>query len=391
MVTPRNRNLDLVLFGATGFTGALTAEYLARNAPSGLRWALAGRNLDKLERVRARLAEIDAELKELELIEADSSDSASMVDLAGRARVVITTVGPYVQHGEPLVAACAAAGTDYIDITGEGEFVDRMYVAHHATAENTGARIVHACGFDSVPHDLGAYYTIRQLAPAGPVRMHGVVRAAGMVSGGTFHSAIAGFTRTRQMREAAQARKRVQPRPEVRRSRAVAGKPHRDKLLGYWLLPLPTIDPAIVARSGAALLEYGPDFTYSHYAGTKTLRYAVGGAVGVGTIGLAAQVPPLRNFLLSRIKRGEGPDDTRRERSRFTVDFVAETDGRTVHTRVSGGDAYELSAIACAEGALSLAFDDNPETAGCVTTAQAMGDNLTARLVAAGIRFEVRD
>jgi short subunit dehydrogenase-like uncharacterized protein len=389
MPTDADRDLDILLFGATGFTGALTAEYLARHAPEGLRWALAGRNMVKLETVRARLAAIEPTLADLELVQVELDDSAALTSVVARARVVITTVGPYLQLGEPLVAACAEAGVDYVDLTGEPEFVDRMYVAYQDTAERTGARIVHACGFDSIPHDLGAYYTVRQLDASGAVLMRGVVRASGTPSGGTFHSAMGAFARARQMREAAKQRKRVQPRPAGRRSRAVAGKPHRDGLLGYWLVPLPTIDPAVVARSGAALDAYGPDFTYSHYAGTKTLRYAAGGMLGAGALGVAAQIPPLRNLLLGRVKQGEGPEEKRREKSWFTVDFVAEAGDRTLHTRVSGGDpGYGETAKMLAESALCLAFDDNPETAGFVTTAQAMGDHLIERLVAAGIKFQ---
>ncbi len=391
MADARNadREFDLVLFGATGFTGQLTAEYLARHAPAGMRWALAGRSPEKLARVRERLADLDPELKVLELLHADVTDPVTLADVAGRARVVITTVGPYLTHGEPLVAACAEAGTDYVDLTGEPEFVDRMYVAHHATAARTGARIVHACGFDSVPHDLGALFTVQQLGATGPVSVRGVVRASAMFSGGTFHSAMTAMSRGRQIKEASSARRRIERRPEGRSSRAVAGKPHRDGELGLWLLPLPTIDPFVVARSGAALASYGPRFRYSHYAGTRTLRYAAGGAAGAGTLALVAQVKPLRNLLLGRIKQGDGPDESRREKSWFTVDFVGEGDGRTVHTRVSGGDpGYDETAKMLAESAMCLAFDDNPTTAGQVTTAQAMGDNLVARLQAQGIRFE---
>lgn len=385
------RDLDLVLFGATGFTGGLTADYLAEHAPAGLRWALVGRSKDKLEAVRARLAGIDAELNDLEIIVADASDAAALKQVAERTRVVVTTVGPYQQFGEPLVAACAAAGTDYVDLTGEPEFVDRMYVAHHATAEKSGARIVHACGFDSIPHDLGAYFAVQQLGASGPVTMRGVVRSTGTFSGGTFHSAMGAFSRARQMQAALKARRAVEPKPEGgRSSRTVAGKPHRDKVLGYWLVPLPTIDPQVVARSGAALDVYGPKFRYSHFAGTKTLRYAAGGMAAAGTIGVAAQIPPLRNFLLGRIKQGDGPDESRRAKSWFTVDQVAEGDGRTIHTQVKGGDpGYTETAKMLAESALCLLFDDNPTTAGSVTTAQAMGDNLMARLVARGITFQV--
>jgi short subunit dehydrogenase-like uncharacterized protein len=385
-----DRELDVVLFGATGFTGRLTADYLARHAPNDLRWGLAGRNPEKLEGVRDHLAAVDDSLGELPLLAADVTDDVSLKDVANRARVVITTVGPYLHFGEPLVAACAEAGTDYVDLTGEPEFVDRMYVAHHAIAQQTGARLVHACGFDSIPHDLGAYFTVQQLADDVPITLRGVVRAGAMISGGTFHTAMNGFSRIRHSRAAYAARRQVEPRPEGRSSRAVTGKPHRDSVLGRWLLPLPTIDPMIVARSGAALPAYGPEFRYSHYAGTKTLRYAVGGAAAVAALGVAAQVPPARRALLGRIPQGEGPDPARRARSWFTVDFIGEGGGQTVHTRVSGGDpGHDETAKMLAESALCLAFDDNPPTSGQVTTAQAMGDALTARLVAAGLKFEV--
>ena len=383
------RDHDIVLLGATGFTGELTAAYLARHAPQGLRWALAGRNQGKLEGVRDRLAEIDPELKNLPLLQADSSDDASLRVLAESTRVVITTVGPYLEHGGPLVAACAAAGTDYVDLTGEPEFVDRMYLDHGKQAEASGARRVHACGFDSIPHDLGAWYTVNKLGSSEPITLRGVVRAGGMASGGTFASAMGAMSRAKQMRSAMVARRKKEGRPDGRKSRAVAGRPHRDSTLGLYLLPMPTIDPFVVARSGAALASYGPDFRYSHYAGLKTLRYTLGGVAVVGGVVVAAQVPPLRNFLKSRIKQGDGPSEERRKKSWFTVDFVGESAGRTVRTRVSGGDpGYDETAKMLAESALCLALDDNPQTAGQVTTAQAMAENLLRRLQDAGIRFE---
>ncbi len=384
------RDFDIVVFGATGFTGALTAEYLARHAPANLRWALAGRSPDKLEAVRAKLAGIDPRLEVMDLLHADVSDTASLEAVAARTRVVITTVGPYLQYGEPLVAACAAHGTDYLDLTGEPEFVDRMYLQHHEAAVASGARLVHACGFDSIPHDLGALFTIGKLAPTGPATLRGVVRATGTFSGGTFHSALGAFSRVRQGQQAFRERLKAEPRPVDRSSRAVSGKPHKDPDLGLWLLPLPTIDPQVVARSGAALASYGSKFRYSHFAGVKRLPVAAGGAVSVAGLFAAAQVPPLRRALLKRVPQGAGPDEARRRKSWFSVDFIGEADGRTVHTKVSGGDpGYTETAKMLAEAALCLAYDANPETAGQVTTAVAMGENLTARLIAAGIRFEV--
>lgn len=381
----QDREFDIVLFGATGFTGGLTAAYLAEHAPPGLRWALAGRSLEKLAQVSGSLG-----LPHLPLLVADATDPGTLAEVAGRAGVVISTVGPYLTYGENLVAACAEAGTDYVDLTGEPEFVDRMYLAHHTLAARTGARLVHACGFDSIPHDLGAFFTVGLLPDDVPVTLRGVVRAGGTFSGGTFHSALTAMSRVPQMREAAAARRRAEPTPDGRTSRAVGGKPHRDPVLGYWLLPLPTIDPFVVARSGAALATYGPKFRYSHYAGTKTLRYAAGGALGVSALALAAQVKPVRNLLGGRISPGDGPSAAQRDKSWFTVDFVAAAGDQTVHTRVSGGDpGYGETAKMLAESALCLAFDDNPAVGGQLTPAVAMGSHLLARLRARGITFEV--
>jgi short subunit dehydrogenase-like uncharacterized protein len=384
------RNHDIVLFGATGFTGALTAEYLARNAPQDCRWALAGRNRTRLEAVRDRLAAIDPALAELPLLHADVTERESLQAVAESARVVITTVGPYIEHGEPLVAACAEAGTDYVDLTGEPEFVDRMYVAHHARAVETGARIVHACGLDSIPHDLGAWFTVQQLPEGVPLRVRGMFRAGGRVSGGTFASAMTAFSRGRQLRQAVNERRKVEPRPEGRRVRASARPPHRDRDTGWWLVPLPTIDPLVVKRSAAALERYGPDFEYAHYAAVKRLPVVAAGLAGVGALVAAAQVPPLRRFLISRVPQGEGPSEERREQSWFAMRFVGEGGGRRVVTEVSGGDpGYGETAKMLAESALCLAFDDNPPSAGSVTTAVAMGGNLVDRLVKAGIGFDV--
>ena len=375
------REHDIVLFGATGFTGALTAEYLAGHADDGLRWALAGRNRAKLEALAERLG------VEVPLLHADVTDVASLRSVAASARVVITTVGPYVTYGEPLVAACAAAGTDYVDLTGEPEFVDRMYVRHHAEAVKSGARIVHACGFDSIPHDLGVLFTVEQLPEGVPLSVRGFVRAGGRPSGGTFHSAMTAFSRVRQTQQAHKERRELEGRENGRRVRLEA-RPHRE--LGYWAVPMPTIDPQVIARSARALERYGPDFTYGHYAGVKRLPVAVGGVAGVTSLFVAAQLPPVRKLLLGRLSPGDGPSEAEREKGWFKVRFVGEGGGRRVMTMVSGGDpGYSETAKMLAQSALCLAQDDLPETAGQVTTAQAMGDALIARLQAAQIAFEV--
>jgi short subunit dehydrogenase-like uncharacterized protein len=384
------RAYDVVLFGATGFTGTLTAEYLARTVPAGFRWALAGRNRQKLVALRDRLATIRPAAAELELLYADVTDAASLREVATSSRVVITTVGPYTHYGEPLVAACADAGTDYVDLCGEPEFVDTMYLRHDTRARQTGARLVHACGFDSIPHDLGALFTVRQLPHNQPIRLAGHVRAGGTISGGTFASTLAAFSRPLAMSRAARQRRRAEPRPVGRRVRAVTGTPHRDQGSGLWAAPLPTLDPQIIARSAAALPDYGPDFTYRHYASLKHLPTLAAGAVGLAALIGLALLPPARNALASLRKPGEGPSEEKRAKSWFTVRFVGEAAGRRVVTQVSGGDpGYGETAKMLAESALCLALDELPPTAGQVTTATAMGDALLKRLTDAGLRFDI--
>ena len=383
------RPLDVVLFGATGFTGGLTAEYLARHAPAGTRWALSGRSAEKLAGVRDRLAAIDPACAELELLEADSGDGDSLRAVAERTHVVATTVGPYVALGEPVVAACAEAGTDYADLTGEPEFVDRMYVRHHATAVATGARLVHACGFDSIPHDLGVLFCVEQLPEGVPLTVRGYVSAGGMPSAGTFHSAVTQFSRLRQAGTAHLERRRLEPKPE-RKVSSLKDPARYERSLGAWAVPLPTIDPQVVKRSAGALERYGPDFSYGHYAAFRQLPVALGALGGVGAMFALSQLPPTRSLLRGLMKSGDGPSPERRERSWFKVRFVGEGGGRRVVTEVAGGDpGYEETAKMLGESALCLATDDLPATSGQVTTAVAMGDALIERLRRQGITFEV--
>jgi short subunit dehydrogenase-like uncharacterized protein len=386
------RQYDLALFGATGFTGGLTARYLAEHGPANLRWALVGRNRDKLDAVAASLGAVAGEgVPAPELLLADAADAAALARVAGAARVVITTVGPYALFGEPLVAACAAAGTDYVDLTGEPEFVDRMWLGYHEQARRSGARLVHCCGFDSIPHDLGAYFTVKQLPEGVPLTVNGYVRMGAEFSGGTFASAINGFGRARQTIGAARRRRQREQRPAGRRVHTAPARPRRDAGLGGWVVPLPTIDGPIVRRSAAALDRYGPDFSYGHNVVAKHLASVAATAGGLGAALVLAQLPPTRKLLLKSSRSpGEGPSDEVRAKSWFKVTFAGEGAGERVVTEVAGGDpGYDETAKMLAESGLCLAFDDLPDASGQVTTAQAMGDALLERLQSAGIGFKL--
>ncbi|MDX6740274.1 saccharopine dehydrogenase family protein [Actinocorallia sp. A-T 12471] len=360
------RPYDAVLYGATGFTGGLTAEYLAAHAGE-TRWALAGRDLAKLERVRDRIG------VDVPLLHADAGDPASLDALARSTRLVISTVGPYLKYGEPLVAACAEHGTDYVDLTGEPAFVDLMYLRHHRRAVETGARLVHACGFDSIPYDLGVYYTVQRLPENVPLRVEGFVSANGSASGGTVASFLGVLRDPLGMRRAAAERAAVEPLPQGRRARIARSPLPRTRVHGGVPVPLPTLDPQIVVRSARALERYGPDFTYAHF-----FAFVRGGGLG-GSGGLRATL---------RQTPGEGPSAEQRAKNWFKARFQGEGGGVRIATEVAGGDpGYTETAKMLSESALCLLHDDLPATAGQVTTAQAMGDALIARLQRAGITF----
>ncbi|WP_370618690.1 saccharopine dehydrogenase family protein [Mumia sp. Pv 4-285] len=367
------------LLGATGFTGGLTADYLAAHAPAATSWTIAGRDRARLDSVVDRIAAAGGTVPSVTV--ADVTDTDSLRRLAESTGVLATTVGPYAAHGGPVVAACAEAGTDYCDLTGEPEFVDRMWLDHHATAERTGARLVHACGFDSVPHDLGVLHTVKQLPSDVPITIRGYVRASADFSGGTFQSALGAFAGFRSSRNTANERRRLEGRPEGRRVRGLPERPGRGVGGSGWALPLPTIDPQVVLRSARSLPAYGPDFAYGHYVQFQRLPVAVGAAVGTGAVVVGAQVPPIRTALARVKSAGDGPSEAKRARSWFRVQFEADAPGTRLVTEAAGGDpGYTETARMLGESVFALAFDDLPETAGQVTTAVAMGDALLERL-----------
>lgn len=384
IVGKEGREFDIILLGATGFAGGLIADYLTSHAPSASRLALAGRDGSKLEAVRARLG------TDVGLMTADASDPEAMRTVADQTRVLITTVGPYILHGGPAVAACAEAGTDYLDLTGEPEFVDLTYLKHHARAVETGARLIHACGFDSIPHDLGAQFTVDQLPEDVPLSVQGYVRMNGTFSGGTVASALEIMARLRSGRAIHDMRGKLEPHPSARNVHIVTGRIGRNRDTGWWVVPMPTIDPQIVAASARLLPRYGPDFSYSHFWASDSPLAAAGLVGGAGAILAVAQIPAARRALRRLRPSGSGPSPERREQSWFKVRFFGEGGGSSVVTEVAGGDpGYTETAKMISEAALCLAYDDLPETSGQMTTATSMGSALRSRLEAAGITFSV--
>ena len=383
----QQRDFDVTLFGATGFTGALTAEYLALHGGDGLRWAVAGRSAEKLEALSERLAGLGGTAPTPAKVEASLDDPDSLRSMAARTRVVVTTVGPYALYGEPVVRACVEAGADYLDITGEPEFVSHIRHAYGPAAEEKQLRLVSCCGFDSIPHDFGALYTARQLGSEAPMRIEGIVSARGTFSGGTWQSAIEAMSR---MGRGKKARRRRREQGE-RKVRPLKTRVRYEPRVKGWVCPMLTIDPVIVLRSARELGEFGPDFRYGHSIRVGSLPRLVMGAAMVGGVFTLAQLPPTREVLLRMKSSGEGPDAEQRARSRFRVTFLGQAGERQVVTEVRGGDpGYGETSKMLGESALCMALDRDrlPERFGHLTPVAAFGDPLLERLQAAGIEFE---
>src|SRR5262249_30317084 len=326
------RSHDIVLFGATGFTGALTAEHLAAHASSDTRWTLAGRSGARLQALPTRLAAADPSCAELPLAVVDAADRPALRRIAAGTRVLVNAVGPYTTHGDAVVGACAEQGTDYVDLAAEAEFVDLSYVRHHDRATRTRARLVHSCGFDSIPFDLGTLHPLMLLPEGVPVRVRafarlhlgGVRAAARGFSAGSVRSALVMLSRPRRRSRARSARLALEPLPEHRRVDVPLCRPHRPRETGGWALLAPRFDSQVVSRSAAALDRYGPDFSYEQYVLVRRLGTAAG-AIGVGTVMFTlAQLRPVRRLILARLPSRAGPSAAERERRWFTVTLVGD-------------------------------------------------------------------
>jgi short subunit dehydrogenase-like uncharacterized protein len=382
------RAYDIVIFGATGFTGGKVAEYLARHAPPNLRWAIAGRAREKLESVRARLVALDARNAGVGMIEASVNDDASLERMAGQTRVLVTTVGPFIDYGEPVARACVTQGTDYIDSTGEPNFYNLLLGRYAGDAAKRNVRLVPSCGFDSIPADLGVLFTVKQLPSGQPIRLSGYLQVRAAFSGGTERSAI------KSLAPAPEGIKAVPPSaPPGRRVTLSKGKVERRPDLDGWASPLPTIDGPIVRRSASSIDRYGPDFTYAHHALHPSLLILLLAAWFFGWLAVFAKIGPLRELLLKLVKKpGQGPTEEQMKKAWFKLRFIGESGEETVRTEVSGGDpGYGETSRMLAESALCLALDRGslPARSGVLTPAEAMGDVLLERLQRAGMSFRV--
>jgi short subunit dehydrogenase-like uncharacterized protein len=416
MVTERPgrvRDLDVVVYGATGFVGALVARHLAEHAPEGARIALAGRSRQRLETTRSRLGSRAAEWP---IVVADADDGAALAGLAASTHVVVTTVGPYAKYGRKLVRACAEAGTDYVDLTGEVLFARDSADENHELARSTGARIVHSCGFDSIPSDLGVHVLSERVRADGAGELTDTTLVAAMkggVSGGTIDSVryqIDAMRADRRLRKVAADPYALSPDR--------AAEPQLGRQTDMVTVSGPAIDPGLrgtkapfvmaayntrVVRRSNALRghAYGRRFRYREVmnVGSSPLSPLVAAGFGVGLVGLllGLSLPPTR-FVLDRLlpKPGAGPSERTMRTGYFSMDlYTTTTTGAryTARVKAAGDPGYAATAVMLGESALALVFDRDalpPFEGGVLTPATGLGDALVQRLRAAGFEISAR-
>ncbi|MEE4380358.1 MAG: saccharopine dehydrogenase NADP-binding domain-containing protein [Pseudomonadales bacterium] len=411
-VAPRNardgdREFDVVLYGATGFTGRQAVAYFARHAPAGLRWAVAGRDPHRLQGVALRNGAPP-------WIACAADDREGLARLAARTRVVLTTVGPYARLGQALVEACVAERTHYVDITGETPWVRGLVDRLHAAAERTGTRIVPCCGYDSVPSDLGTHIAVQHLRAThgtGCVQVKAFHRGKGGLNGGTAASLLE-ILRTGQ---ATALRDPVLLNPPGMRG-GDRPEAEADPLFPHWdrdarALAVPFVMGPIntrVVRRSAALAEatghgYGPGFRYREYwkaEGPLALAEAAGLTWGQWTLPLLAALPPVRRALERLLPApGEGPSEATMDAGWFRCELIAEgEDGRRIRVTLEdrGDPGNRATVKMLCESALALAVDGDtlpgaPTLGGVLTPATAFGLVLSRRLEAAGMRFRIED
>ena len=367
-----NKKYDIVVFGATGFTGSLICEYLSKHKDSkDLNWAISGRSKNKAEKI--------AEKYSVDLIISDSFNRDSLNKMCSDATLVISTVGPYDIYGEKLVEACIENKTHYLDLTGEPSFVKKIYNKYSTLSESSGVILMHCCGFESIPPDLAAYLTVKKLN-SNTANLTYYLKTKGKISGGTWASFINSL---------------ISPMPiiEKRKSTSVKNKKifysHRFK---KWALSFPVIDKYIVMKTSRSFKEYGENFSFSEYLLLPSFFSALMLILGITSVAILSKFKFFRRLLLAYLPSGSGPNKEERESHWFKVVVVGKSDKDEVTTTIRGKDpGYGETSKFISEMALCILLqkDQLIKDSGILTPVECTGELMLKRLLDAGISIEV--
>ena len=366
-----NKKYDIVVYGATGFTGQLVCEYLSSHDEiDKVNWAIAGRNIERLNLISEKYSNVD-------IIHASSDDPNSLDEMCVQAKLILTTVGPYDLYGEPLINSCINNKSHYVDLTGEPQFVHRMVDKYNNKAIEQNVAIVNCCGFESIPPDVGTYHSVKQLKSKS-IEVNYFLQTRGTISGGTWASFLNSIISK-------------QPIIKIRsttKNKKKAKKLYYNKDLGKWAMIFPVIDKQIVMRSSKSSSQYGENFNFNEYMLSKSYMRLIVLLLGIISVSFLAKFKIFRNWLISLRPSGSGPNKEQRENNWFKATIIAKGNSKTITTIIKGKDpGYGETSKFISEMALCiiLDYDKLNSSSGFLTPVQCSKGLLIERLRKAGI------
>ncbi len=376
-----HKKYNIILFGATGFTGQLIASYLDKNISSNnAKWAIAGRNFKKLEALQKELS------TRPDIILADVENKDEIKSMAGLTQILMNAAGPFNWYGKIVVEACVTSGTHYLDITGEPAFVANVYSSFDKEAKQNNCCIINCCGFDSIPADITVFKAMQLLPANEPKAVWGFVQTNATFSGGTITTAINALHR--QVME----KSRIPSLPKHPNAPKISLTIHLNTDVKAWAVPMPVVDPHIVKRSAHKMAEiYGEAFTYAQFFVRSSFLKVIKMIMPILFAMVLVRFKAFRNYMLKKFAPGTGPNQQRRSRSVFRFTCVAKTPSQVVKVVMSGGDpGYDETAKMFSESTFAVLDKDRKGSLsfGVQTPAEALGNDLIDRLLKNGIKIE---
>ena len=372
-----NKKYDIIVFGASGFTGQLICDYLSSHKNTkNMNWAIAGRNQKKLDIIKSK----NDLMKNIDVLKVDSFDHDSVDNMCSQSKLILTTVGPYSIYGEYLIESCIKHSTHYIDLTGEPDFVNKIKSKYSDDAQKSGSIIINCCGLESIIPDIGTYQTVRKMKSEEKDVTY-FMKTKGEISGGTWASFINSISSGRGMavnKGISTKRKKIK-------------KIFYNKELRSWAIIFPVIDKQIVYRTSRKFKEYGQNFSFNEYMLLKSLFQIIILIIGVFFVGMLSRFKFIKNWLLSLKPSGSGPSEEKRNKHWFEAIFIGRGNNESVKYKISGGDpGYGETSKFISEMALCIILQSNEliNDKGIMTPVECTGNLLIKRLENAGIKFE---